>query len=176
MKLELLTIDEYYAIVNDPIRKEINEYFEKYPVQFELPKSLHSQKYGKILELRGVKAETDKDLLCAYCAIWGIENNYAKAIKLCNFIIEQLAILNKEEIVKFEKYKSTAEDIAAGVNKLDKFGVWNILDAISKRQHIQHNDVLELPYIEVITMLEHDLIESEINKKRYENIYSSDTK
>jgi hypothetical protein len=167
MNIRTLTIDQYFEIDGQGLREQINIWALNQEI--DLPANLFEHEFETILQLREITADNDKDLLTAYANVLGIEPIYWLAYRATIHFIEKLNELNLDEAKKFEGNITTDEDNAAGIDELNIFGAWNILDRVAQRYSILPEQVLKMKYLEVITPIHKDFIEAKINKRRYEN-------
>jgi hypothetical protein len=63
------------------------------------------------------------------------------------------------------KYTPTAQEKKAGIDKLNIFKEWGIVDSIAQRLHILHEQVWELHYVDVFLMQHKDLEEAKFQRR-----------
>lgn len=174
---DLNVIQEYTSILEhlnplneipNPKYKWYHKWFKKQPKTLQI-KDIRSLTYGKVNEIKmNLLEASDRSIIDTIKMLVDVEDYHILNFTITTFygiiskIRTELIEINYGEINELtDDYE---DEFLAAVNanqRLEKFGVINVLDSLAKEDVLKWNEIEELPYMVVFTKLR---LEKEKNK------------
>lgn len=161
---------------NPDLVEPISEQFKKIKPptrigEYEI-KELNQIKYGEVMELRQKLPQktTDIEIIETIATLMispQIKVLHCEVYELMPYVEQILKFLvdSAKTEQKRLKYTPTKDEKKAKIDDLAVFGEWGTIDTIAQRMHILHDDVLNLRYNDVISMLWKDLEEAKYQRR-----------
>ncbi|MDI9257281.1 hypothetical protein [Flavobacterium sedimenticola] len=178
---DLSVIQEYTSILEhlnplneipNPKYKWYHKWFKKHPKTLQI-KDIRSLSFGKVNEIKmNLLEASDKSIFDTIKMLVDVEDYHILNFTITTFygIIskirkEIIEIKNAENNELVDEYEDEFLAVVNAKQRLEKFGVINDLDLLSKEDVLKWKEIEELPYMVVFTKLR---LEKEKNKIKRE--------